>query len=61
MDRIRTVYDSDNGRDYDYEKYALIQREAEILDQIKVTEHLHVFQKNSQFVSLPVWQEVFKL
>lgn len=30
--RIRTVYDSDNGRDYDYEKYALIQREAEIRD-----------------------------
>jgi hypothetical protein len=30
--RLRTVYDSDNGRDYDYEKYALIQREAEIRD-----------------------------
>ena len=23
-DRIRTVYDSDDGGDYDYEKYALI-------------------------------------
>jgi hypothetical protein len=53
--RLRTVYDSDNGREYDYEKYALIQREAEIRDQIKASENLHVFRKNTQFVSLAIW------
>ena len=40
---LRAVYDSDDGGDYDYEKYALIQREAEIRDQIKISEHLHMF------------------
>ena len=55
------VFDSDQGQDYDYDRYEQRQREALGRNQIKIREHLHVFRRNSSFVSLAIWQEVFDL
>jgi hypothetical protein len=55
------VFDSDIGQDYNYERYAQREREAIMKDQIKITDHLSIFRKNSSFVSLAIWQEVFDL
>ena len=55
------VFDSDQGQDYHYDRYEQRQKEALSRNCIKVKEHLHVFRRNSSFVSLAIWQEVFDL
>ena len=57
----RAVFDSDMGQEYNYERYDLHERENVMRDQIKITDHLHIFRSNSSFVSLAIWQEVFDL
>ena len=49
------VFDSDQGQDYHYDRYEQRQKEAMSRSQIKLKEHLHVFRRNSQFVSLAIW------
>lgn len=55
------MFDSEQGQDYHYDRYEQRQKEALTRNQIKLKDHLLVFRRNSQFVSLAIWQQVFEM